>query len=78
MRSGWDKQNDIYLAFINAPRARGHKSPNSNAVDITAYCRKMIVSGGTPWYAASNAPASQVAEFDQFDKYFGEQTKPTC
>lgn len=53
-RSGWGI-DDLYLSFfVNKDRYSGHSFAATNSIlNLTAYGRTMLISGGMPWYGRS-------------------------
>lgn len=50
-RSGWGI-DDLYMSFfVNKDRYSGHSFAATNSIlNLTAYGRTLLISGGTPWY----------------------------
>ena len=73
MRTGWDMVNDMNLKLLSPFRQSGHGSPNVNSIELTAYGRKLIVTGNLPYYGTSFLPdPSLIPEMKQIEEYFGE------
>jgi hypothetical protein len=49
MREGWEP-DDLYLFFMNGRPQRGHKMNDNLSVQVMAYQRPLIVTGGPPPY----------------------------
>ncbi len=79
MREGWDPE-DLYLAFFNnGRRQQGHHITGTNAVmNLTAYGRTMLVSGGQPLYFQSVVDPNQrpffYENFYEFNSYMYESS----
>lgn len=71
MRNSWDA--DGTTLFLQSPRrTSGHLYPSSNAIELYAKGRMLLMNGGNPWYTESQAPLDQVSEYTQYNAYFGE------
>jgi hypothetical protein len=73
MRDGW-KHDSLFLALAASRPGRGHHAYDNNAINIVAYGRHLIVSGGSTWYTPNHAPEHQRDEFKQFHEYIGEDS----
>ena len=73
MRNSWD--NNGTTLFLQSPRrTSGHLYPSSNGIELYAKGRKLLMNGGSPWYAENMAPSDQVSEYDAYNAYFGESS----
>jgi len=71
MRNSWEADG-TNLFLQSSRRTAGHLYPSSNAVELYAKGRKLLMNGGNPWYAMNQAPSDQASEYDAYNAYFGE------
>ena len=77
-RDGW-KNDSLFGFFMGARVGFGHCCDNSNALDLTAYGRLLLCSGGASYYGSMDfVPASQREIIEQIEAYrfsaFGHNT----
>ncbi len=75
-RSGWGI-DDLYMSFfVNSDRYAGHSFTATNAImNLTAYGRTMLISGGMPWYGRSYVKGYTdflESGYDEINGYMGE------
>ncbi len=77
MRSGWNIDS-LYMSFFNNNRrAQGHHLTGTNAVmNLSAYGRTMLVSGGAPYYGKSYVSNNDefLEIYDELNSYFLENS----
>jgi hypothetical protein len=71
LRSGWSER-DSYLFMSDCRPARGHGSADVASIQINAFGRWLVVSGGSPFYAPSFAVGEQREHYEILNKYFEE------
>ena len=62
MRGGW-KDTDPFLFFMAGRPQRGHSMRDSNAIQMTAYGRQLVVCGGSPTYGNFRTEEARGADF---------------
>ena len=62
LRSGWGMK-DLYLFFMAGRPQIGHSMRDSNAIQVTAYGRQLVVCGGSPTYGRFATPEAKGADF---------------
>ena len=77
-REGWGI-DDLYMSFfVNKDRYSGHGFAATNSVlNLTAYGRTMLISGGTPWYGRDYVKTyTDFLEngYDEINGYMGENS----
>ncbi|HAX95812.1 MAG TPA: hypothetical protein DCY35_04725 [Prolixibacteraceae bacterium] len=73
LRDGWAKENS-YMSLTAARPTVGHGAASYNALELTAYGKDLLISGGPPWYEKQMAPQTQRSAYDKFTQYFGESS----
>lgn len=73
MRNSWES-NGTTLFMQSPRRTSGHLYPSNNGIELYAKGRKLLMNGGSPWYAENMAPSDQVSEYNQYNAYFGESS----
>lgn len=69
MRQSWDPESLYMSFFTNGVRQQGHFIAGTNGImNLTAYGRSMLISGGAPWYFKSAVPATRT----HFIEYYNE------
>lgn len=73
MRTGWDINSDMNLTLLSPNRQQGHMSPNVNSIELTAYGRKLIITGNLAYYDKSFLPEPSLSsDWKEIEEYFGE------
>jgi hypothetical protein len=72
LRTPGTPEEQLFMMFANSRRSKGHLSPNTGSMHVTAYGRDLIVPGGSPSYGLT--PADQKWEEAAFDNYAGEHS----
>lgn len=72
LRTPGAPDEQLFMMFANSRRSKGHLSPNTGSIHITAYGRDLIAPGGSPSYGLT--PPEQKAEEAAFDNYAAEHS----
>ena len=77
MRKDWSSKSP-WLYFANTPPGRGHRQLDQNGIQVTAFGRELLTTGGIPPYASDDMDPTQATDLIGFQNFLGEDSSFKC